>query len=143
MVNRLDDIEARLKAATPGRLRVAIMHPEADPVELFRSHLVYGSGNVYAVIALDHPQHVGPDDRPDHAVTVAITGNGPTSEANADFIAHALAADLAALLAMARAVEDYWECDQRSGLPKGVSVKEYQAKRAALFAALEPLLEGE
>ena len=59
-----------------------------------------------------------------------------------EFFAHA-PTDMETLLAVARAVEDYWECDQRSGLPKGVSVKEYQAKRAALFAALEPLLEGE
>lgn len=100
---RPEEIEARLAAATQGRLRWAIFDPDADPVETFGENLSYGAGDVHAVIALDHPQHVGSEEKPEHCVTVAITGNGPTSERNADFIANA-PADLRFLLDQNRAL---------------------------------------
>lgn len=99
-MNRLEAIRARLEKATPGRLRWATIDPELDPVEVIRKNLSYGSGSVWAVIALDHPDHKGPDDRPEHCVTVAITGNGPNSENNADFFQHSTD-DIRALLALA------------------------------------------
>lgn len=98
----LDAIEARLRSATPAPLRIGIYDPERDPVELFRENLSHGSGDVWLVGAPEHPDTVGGwEDRPGHMATVAITGNGPTSRANAEFFQHA-AEDVAALLSEVR-----------------------------------------
>lgn len=101
----IDAIEARHKAATPGPLRLAIADPDRDPVELFRENLSHGSGEVWAVMAPEHPDTVGGwEERPVHAAIVAWTGNGPTSKANAEFIAHAHD-DVGALLAEVRRLQ--------------------------------------
>jgi len=109
-MNRLDAIEARLKAATPGPLDLGIVDPEVEPGEWFRDHLSYGpDANIWCVWCPKHPLTRGEAPRPEHAVLTAVTGNGPTSEANAEFYAHA-PADLAALLELARAASAYIVC---------------------------------
>jgi hypothetical protein len=60
-----------------------------DPVEMFRNHISHGSGLIWSVWAPNHPKTVGCHPRPVHAVTTCITGNGPTSEANARLYAAA------------------------------------------------------
>ena len=98
----LSAIESRLLAATPAPGRVAIADPARDPVDLYRENLSHGSGDVYGVMAPEHPGTVdGWAERPEHAVMVCLTGNGPTSRANAEFFAHA-AEDVGALLAEVR-----------------------------------------
>lgn len=73
-------------AATAGTMRLAIMDPEKDPVEMFRDHLAPGSGEVWGVMAVDHPRTIGGhDDRPAYGVTTCWTGNGPCSRANAEY----------------------------------------------------------
>ena len=80
-----EDARRMLDAATQGRMRLAIMDPERDPVEHFRESLSHGSGDVWGVMAVDHPRTIGGmDDRPEHGVMTCWTGNGPTSEANAE-----------------------------------------------------------
>lgn len=75
---------------TPGPLRLGIWPADWDHVEAFRENLKYGSGAVWMVIAPEHPHSIGGlDDNPTHAVTTAITGNGPASEANAKLYAAA------------------------------------------------------
>jgi len=79
-----DEIRARLEAATPGPLRLAIMDPEKSYTEVFEGFLSKGSGNVWGVLVPDHPNTIdGWSDRPAHGVVTCWTGNGPTSEANA------------------------------------------------------------
>ena len=82
MNERIEAIKARLAKATPAPWAPAIFDPTMDPVALFRENLSYGSGDVHSVIAPEHPK----SNPPAHYVTTAITGNGPTSEANRDFI---------------------------------------------------------
>ena len=75
---------------TPGPLRLALYGVDADPFEQIRELLSHGSGPVWAVTAPEHPNAVGGwEDRPAHAVTTAITGNGPASKANATLYAAA------------------------------------------------------
>jgi len=86
---------------TPGPLKLAVWDEMAkDPVEMFRNHISHGSGLIWSVWAPNHPKTVGCHPRPVHAVTTCITGNGPTSEANATLYAAApaLAEALAALV---------------------------------------------
>ncbi len=83
-------IEARCQAATPGPLGLAIVDPTREPGEWFREHLSYGTGDIWCVWCPMHPRTVGEAPRPEHAVILAITGNGPQSEANAEFIACAV-----------------------------------------------------
>lgn len=100
----LTAIESRLNAATPAPLRLGMYDPDKDPVEMFRENLSHGSGPVWLVTAPEHPGTIGGwDDRPAHAVTTCITGNGPTSEANAVFYANA-PADIRDLIAEVRAL---------------------------------------
>lgn len=84
ITERIEEIKGRLAKATPGPWARAIFDPELDPKAIFAENLSYGAGDVHSVIAPEHPK----SKLPSHAVTTAITGNGPTSEANRDFIAN-------------------------------------------------------
>ena len=86
---RLAEIEARASKATQAPLEVGIFDPELDPIDLVRRHLSYGAGAIYNVWAPEHRDtRIGTDrSRPEHVAIAAITGNGPTSEANAEFFA--------------------------------------------------------
>jgi hypothetical protein len=64
----------------------SIIDPDRDPVEAYREMLSHGSGNIHCVWLRDHPLSVGEFPRPEHAVLLCITGNGPKSEANAKAI---------------------------------------------------------
>ena len=75
-----------------GPAAVGVIDPSIDPVENFREHISFGSGDIWAVWLPEHPLTAGEHPRPDHAVLVCITGNGPTSEANARFIAECFSA---------------------------------------------------
>ena len=89
-MSRLEDIEARLAAATPPPMELGTVDPEMEPGEWFRQHLAYGiDDTIWCVWCPTHPLTVGEAPRPEHAVLTAITGNGPTSEANAELYAHA------------------------------------------------------
>lgn len=61
------------------------MHEAEVAVEFFAKNLSFGSGPCHMVYIADHPKSViGPDpQRPEHVVTLCVTGNGPTSAANA------------------------------------------------------------
>lgn len=84
MSDRVEEIRARLKAATPGPWGVTSF--ESEHVQTM---LNAGQGECWAVWA----------DVDGHCLAPATTGNGPTSEANAEFIAHA-PGDLAFLLSL-------------------------------------------
>jgi len=55
-----------------------IVDPKIDPVQWFKEHIGFGSGDIHAVWL---PEHPGSKDG--HSVLLAIVGNGPKSEANA------------------------------------------------------------
>lgn len=84
---------------TPGPLRLGVWPADwgqEKQVEMFRQSLAFSEGAVWMVIAPEHPQSIGGwEDNPTHAVTTAITGNGPASEANARL--YAAAPDLLAM----------------------------------------------
>ena len=97
----LGPIEERLAKATPGPLSVAIINPELDGGKWFERFRRDGPDtHTWVVWAPEHPDTViGSDSqRPDHAIVSAITGNGPTSEANAGLYA-STPTDLAACIA--------------------------------------------
>lgn len=93
MDDRLGEIQIRTAMATPAPLEVGIVDPELDPVQWFKEHLELAdnpTGDVWVVWCPKHPKSErDPEGRPTHAVLAAITGNGPTSEHNAEFFAHA------------------------------------------------------
>lgn len=72
-----------------GPARVGIFEA-ATAVEKVTEMLGYGTGDVWLVWLPEHPKTVGEYPAPEHAVVAAVTGNGPTSEANARFIAECL-----------------------------------------------------
>jgi hypothetical protein len=88
--NAMTDETKAKQPWTPGPLDLAVWDEMAkDPVEMFRNHISHGSGLIWSVWAPNHPKTVGCHPRPVHAVTTCITGNGPTSEANARLYAAA------------------------------------------------------
>jgi hypothetical protein len=112
---RIQQIEARLAAATPGPLELGIVDHEREPGEWFRENLSYGTdSDVWVVWCPKHPLTVGEAPKPEHAVLTAITGNGPQSEANAELYANA-PSDLRYLLTRLAAAEEraaYVICDR-------------------------------
>lgn len=78
-----------MSAHTPGPWAVAVWDTAKDPVEQFREHLSHGSGPIWGVWCPEHPLTKGHHPNPEHAVMACLTGNGPTSEANARLIAAA------------------------------------------------------
>jgi hypothetical protein len=101
---RLDEIDARIAAATPGPWRRwAWAKPKGGWGKLFRGYLSFGASD-------ERIEVVHPDTEEDHPSKegnrcVAISGNGPTSLANAALIAHA-PADIALLSRIVRMVAD-------------------------------------
>jgi hypothetical protein len=83
---RIAEIEALVKAATPGPLDIGIVDPILNLGKWFEDNLSHGEGNTWLVWAPNDPQGIGGYPRPEFAITLAITGNGPKSEANAEFI---------------------------------------------------------
>lgn len=86
----IDEVELRklIDGASAAPYRIGHFDPQDDPVARFAENLSHGSGRCWIVFLPEHPRTVGGwDERPAHAVTVCITGNGPTSEANARYIA--------------------------------------------------------
>lgn len=100
----LQAIQERAEKATPGPWEWARFDDSKEPIEWLREMLSYGSGPVHGAWAPGHPLTRGTHPRPEHAVMPAITGNGPTSEANAKFIA-AARTDVLALLEHIAALE--------------------------------------
>jgi hypothetical protein len=86
---RLEEIRKRADKATPGPWETAIYDKAKEPIEWLRECLSHGSGPVHLTWCPEHPLTQGLYPRPEHAVVPAITGNGPTSEANAVFVAAA------------------------------------------------------
>jgi hypothetical protein len=78
--------EALTDASPYREAQWSIIDPDRDPVEAYREMLSHGSGNIHCVWLRDHPLSVGEFPRPEHAVLLCITGNGPKSEANAKAI---------------------------------------------------------
>ncbi len=66
----------------------AVVDQSLDVVQWFKEHLSFGSGDVHCVWVPEHPRTKGEHPRPDHAVLLAIVGNGPSSEANAKRIVY-------------------------------------------------------
>lgn len=69
---------------SPGPYRWGI-YEEATAKENAMKMLDFGSGDVHCVILPEHPLSKASDDpdRPEHAVTLCMTGNGPNSKNNA------------------------------------------------------------
>lgn len=87
---RLAEIAERLAKATPGPLDVGVMDPERGAGEWFLAMLAGSDSKVVNMVwAPQHPNTRGSYPRPEHAIITAVTGNGPQSEANADFYAAA------------------------------------------------------
>lgn len=86
--DRADLLEQILEASkdmSVGSYRWGII-PEGDgQSDWVLKNLSFGSGPVHLVMLPDHPQSVVGDnpDEPEHAVTMALTGNGPKSKDNA------------------------------------------------------------
>jgi hypothetical protein len=137
-MERLAEIQARVKAATPSPLSWGEQNPGVDPVEDYRAHLAFGEGPVYFVWAPKHPRTGGD---PDACVAVAITGNGPTSAANADLIAHA-PGDLTYLLESLSAVREEMAATQQQ-LDKAYESIEHQRKSLDRHRETRTQLEGE
>jgi hypothetical protein len=68
---------------SPENAAWGIVDPALDPVQWFKENLSFGSGDIHCVWLPSHPKTAGEHPRPDHAVLLAIVGNGPRSEANA------------------------------------------------------------
>jgi len=93
MEDRLGEIQIRAALATPAPLEVGIINRELDPVAWFKEHLEGADSpdtDVWVIWCPLHPDSKpDPDGKPEFAILAAITGNGPTSEANAEFFANA------------------------------------------------------
>lgn len=100
----LSALRAAYSEATPGPLAWGIS-PAEDELARHADHLSYGAGPSHIVYAPEHPAtRIGPDPKnPEHVAVVAVTGNGPTSEANAKFIIEATDAMPAILAAIGAA----------------------------------------
>lgn len=85
------DVRVAAKEAIDGPAEIGVMETNATDydreVDLYRKQLAAGEGLVWAVRLPEHARSAGKHPTPDHAVLACITGNGPTSEANARFIA--------------------------------------------------------
>lgn len=103
--DRLAEIRARVEKATKGPWATAVYREDKEPIEWLRENLSHGSGPLHGVWCPEHPLTIGTHPDPDHAVMAAVTGNGPTSKPNSDFIAHARE-DVPFLLARVAALEE-------------------------------------
>ena len=74
-----------IAAISPGPYRWGIFPEGEDQVEWIRKMLSFGSGDIHCVYLPGHKNsRIGSDEyKPEHAVTLCITGNGPNSKANA------------------------------------------------------------
>lgn len=98
--------------ATPGRLRWGATDKQSheEMADYIRDHFEgHASTRINWVLAMEHPGTVlgADEDRPEFAVCVAETGNGPNSENNARFIAAASRDVILALLDRAEKAEGY------------------------------------
>ncbi len=81
-----DDLKRVAGGMSPGPFQWGIIDPEQDAAEHIRANLASGTDpNCHTVLLPgDARSDIGSDPmRPNHAVTMCITGNGPTSKANA------------------------------------------------------------
>lgn len=135
---RLPELDALTRAATNGPVCVGHVDETLDPGEWFKEHLKFGNGPIWVAWLPDHPaSQVDDNDKPTHAVLLAITGNGPDSLANVEWLVSARR-DIPDLLA---AVETLRE--QRDALARNMKTLEdayYQQVRelAELRAKQEP-----
>lgn len=69
---------------SPGRYQWGVFD-EADATAKIVENFSHGSGRCHVIGLVDHPRTVVGDDpaKPEHMVTMAVTGNGPKSEDNA------------------------------------------------------------
>jgi hypothetical protein len=80
-VNDLDKLEALTLAASPGGVLAKFdSTDQADQIRQFTENLTHGSGEVWGVVVPINGKAID-----DECAYSAITGNGPTSEANAKF----------------------------------------------------------
>jgi hypothetical protein len=84
--DRLDEIKTRAEAATPGPWNPAIA-PHPDSAQTHAEYLVASLCNEGRPLWVAWAEN--PTDDGFAYVVPAVTGDGPTSEANADFVAHA------------------------------------------------------
>lgn len=87
MEKLIREVEDCAAIASEGPCDLGIASPDMDPAAWFVENCSHGSGDIHLVWLPEHPLSTGKRDHPDHAVTLAITGNGPKSEANALAIA--------------------------------------------------------
>lgn len=124
-MNRIADIKARVTAATKGPLLVCVAGKDGhatETVEEAAQHaydhvMAHDSATLYMVA-------IAEDFTPNGTLVTAITGNGPTSEANAELYCHA-PDDLADLVEVAEAAKVYRHC-----------AAEYNRKTSAWSAGL-------
>jgi hypothetical protein len=110
----LANIEQRAAAATDGPWDVGINAPDISPTQFMVEQIGRREGKtLWMVYAVNHPENVGAYPEYERTINPAVTGNGPTSEANAYFIA-ASRTDIPALTA---ALREAWGLLE--GLAKG------------------------
>lgn len=89
-LNDLIALAGSAKLASEGPAAVAIYEPGRE-IEHITENLSHGTGNVWTVYLPEHPDSDPPRHTPGemraNTITVCITGNGPTSQKNAEFIA--------------------------------------------------------
>lgn len=83
-LKRLRELEAE---ASDGPFEVGIVDPSLDPAKWFYEHLSFGSGDIWCVWLPKHERSIPtPEGNPTHCVLAAITGNGPKSQPNAEYV---------------------------------------------------------
>jgi hypothetical protein len=110
------------EAATQCSVAVGIYEAH-DALEKIKGNLDFGTGPVWLVWVVDHPKTVIGENplRPEHVAIAAITGNGPTSQANANYYAAANPAAIMELLAeleKAEAERDHWRLEEQAAQVK-------------------------
>ena len=137
-----DDIAKVLVAyefASDGPAELGIATQDMPPGEWFAENASHGSGDIHTVWLPKHPLTRGEYPRPEHAVILAITGNGPQSEANALAIAAyweaapRLAAWAQQVMPLVEAAEQLKEAEPGRMTPKWMS--RYQDAVTKLIAA--------
>lgn len=116
--DELAAIEARAKAASQGTTGVGVAARDDDAAEWFAEKLSHGKGDIFCVYLGDAAE----------GVVTAITGNGPTSEANAKFYKHAHA-DIPRLLERTKQAESALAAERAQSAALRAEVSEIRTSR--------------
>ncbi len=133
----LDEIARLEKEATPGPWHGGHNPDGYDPIDYFRAAYDYGPPGRVHLTCIPAPGK----DVNDEALFTAITGNGPTSEANAALIA-SLRNAAPALLESARLARLASELFREHGDSLVLACERYPSTRAALAETIAAFRKG-